>query len=402
MPQAKSVFENPDLNIDGFLLDTTWKVLPFYVVSILTACFRNTSVPICYSFGNSENKKLYGLLLKTIEQKFQITFRGKVVESDQGTSLKSLTKEWGFVHLMCLRHLLNGIKNINFFYEIKMLVKSATQFEFDNCRTTFSETFSKLCENDQNAYEKINNSLKKVGLVFHDNKIEIGDEARWDQVSILKRIQYRMPSTTNSLEATHGHLNRRTPRRNNFFAAIFRLYNEFNLKYEQVESRIKHNYSFIKRKTKLKPIRYGFTQSISLCDHYKTDIKNCLCSDNKLESANFRIDIPCFHRLLFGAEFEKVPQMSFNFPKFFTTFIFEDQIIPNEKSTKKKEYNDIEYVSNLVKRFTRYKNIEGIQNYVSSHFKNKTGFYIHNQDVAIVQIIEEAIYHFKNPDQQTI
>lgn len=183
---------------------------------------------------------------------------------------------------------------------------------------------------------KINNSLKKVGLVFHDNKIEIGDEARWDQVSILKRIQYRMPSTTNSLEATHGHLNRRTPRRNNIFAAIFRLYNEFNLKYEQVESRIKHNYSYIKRKTKFKPIRYGFTQSISLCDHYKTDIKNCLCSDNKLESANFRIDIPCFHRLLFGAEFEKVPQMSFNFPKFFTTFIFEDQIIPNENPTKKK------------------------------------------------------------------
>lgn len=30
------------------------------------------------------------------------------------------------------------------------------------------------------------------------------------------------------------------------------------------------------------------------------------------------------------------------------------------------------------------------------------GFYIHNQDVSIVQIIEEAIYHFKNPDQQTI
>lgn len=68
----------------------------------------------------------------------------------------------------------------------------------------------------------------------------------------------------------------------------------------------------------------------------------------------------------------------------------------------KKEYNDVEYVRNLVKRFTRYKNIDEIQNYVSSHFKNKTGFYIHNQDVAIVQIIEEAIYHFKNPDQQTI
>lgn len=50
--------------------------------------------------------------------------------------------------------------------------------------------------------------------------------------------------------------------------------------------------------------------------------------------------------------------------------------------------------------FTRYKNIDEINNYVSSHFKNKTGFYIHNQDVAIVQIIEEAIYHFKNPDQQ--
>lgn len=89
------------------------------------------------------------------EKRQNKNFRSHFVEKQlKGTSLTSLTKEWGFVHLMCLRHLLNGIKNINFFYEIKMLVKSATQFEFDNCRTTFSETFSKLCENDQNAYEQ--------------------------------------------------------------------------------------------------------------------------------------------------------------------------------------------------------------------------------------------------------
>ena len=49
------------------------------------------------------------------------------------------------------------------------------------------------------------------------------DEDRWDEVSQLMRIKHKMPSTTNALEAFHGHLNDDVPRRNEFWASLFRI-----------------------------------------------------------------------------------------------------------------------------------------------------------------------------------
>lgn len=56
MPQAKSILFNPELKIEGFLIDTTWRIMNFYVTSILTACISNSSLPIGFAFGNGETK----------------------------------------------------------------------------------------------------------------------------------------------------------------------------------------------------------------------------------------------------------------------------------------------------------------------------------------------------------
>lgn len=42
----------------------------------------------------------------------------------------------------------------------------------------------------------------------------------------------------------------------------------------------------------------------SMCDHYSTTVGECNCSDNKHESANFEIDIPCCHLFIWIVEFE--------------------------------------------------------------------------------------------------
>lgn len=84
-------FQYYNNKIKGFILDTTWKILPLYVTSILAASFANMSIPIGYAFGTGKTKKLYNFLLKTIEEKFHFSFKSVILESDQGGRLLSLS-----------------------------------------------------------------------------------------------------------------------------------------------------------------------------------------------------------------------------------------------------------------------------------------------------------------------
>lgn len=246
LPLAKSIFEdNPDIEIHGFLLDTTWRILPMYVTSIITVCFLNTSLPIGFTFSNGETKENYNYLLSVIESEFSIDFQSKIIESDQGKALIGLCQDRSIFHLKCIRHLLAGLKHDPYSYEIGQLVQCSSEFDLNNCADFFALKFTEICSKDPNNLRIINNSLKKIGLIFEYKKVTkddpnpinqiIGfDSIRWQEVSKLKRIEFKMPSTTNSLEAMHGHLNSRTPRRNNFFPALLRVQNELSLKYRVI------------------------------------------------------------------------------------------------------------------------------------------------------------------------
>ena len=61
-PYAKSILEENRDIIDGMMLDTTWKLIQNYVVSILVASSCNVSVPLGFSFGKAETKEEYQLL----------------------------------------------------------------------------------------------------------------------------------------------------------------------------------------------------------------------------------------------------------------------------------------------------------------------------------------------------
>ena len=73
---------------------------------------------------------------------------------------------------------------------------------------------------DINVKKLLTCALKKCGLQYENGVISIKDEDSWKSITIKERIAYRMPSTTNALESTHGHLNKKTPRNNNFFASV--------------------------------------------------------------------------------------------------------------------------------------------------------------------------------------
>lgn len=273
MSQSKCLFSQ-NFIIDGYLLDTTWRVLPHYVTCILTVCFYNSSIPIAFGFGHGETIELYDFLLKTVSEQLGSNFNHKVFETDQGSALKSIMIKHNIIHLKCLRHLIHSFKT-EFNYELTVLVKCVTQYDFDNWCETFSKQLKKFCEENHKNVISINIALKKIGLAYENYKIVIKDDPKWDQLSMCRRSKYHMPSTTNSLEATHGHMNAKTPRNNTFFSSIYRIHNEINEKFLNINQRINHNYSYLKRMTqkKLKSLNPITVQQMMI--HYKTVKDQC-------------------------------------------------------------------------------------------------------------------------------
>lgn len=107
-------FQYYNNKIKGFILDTTWKILPLYVTSILAACFANMSIPIGYAFGTGKTKKLYNFLLKTIEEKLHFSFKSVILESDQGGRLLSLSIYYALVNLFqIIKRLSTNMNSLN-------------------------------------------------------------------------------------------------------------------------------------------------------------------------------------------------------------------------------------------------------------------------------------------------
>lgn len=296
-PFAKSILMSGDI-IKGLLLDTTWKVMPMYVTSIIMASTMNIGIPIGLAFGSCEDKSLYERHFKAFSEQCGIELSKFVIESDQGSALKAVCDDNFAEHLACLRHLLVSLKYSQYSYVVGELLKCTSLLDHNNALTEFSNRFAKI--SDANELRELNNVLEKIGMNFADGSINLVNQKRWDQVSMLSRINFKMPSTTNSLESSHGHLNKKTPRHNGFWSSINRLCESFILKTNLLNTRIQHNYSYLKNTTQKRFNSMNIeTMNLQLA-FYSTTVDHCNCGENKLMSAILEIDIPCSHRLARG------------------------------------------------------------------------------------------------------
>ena len=87
-PHSKSLLSNANVEVRGFMLDTTWRIMSFYTTSILTACVSNSSLPIGFVFGRGETKKIYNFLIKTAEKQFNFSFKKKSLKVTKDPHLK--------------------------------------------------------------------------------------------------------------------------------------------------------------------------------------------------------------------------------------------------------------------------------------------------------------------------
>lgn len=398
MPQTKWILNNLETALKGFIMDTTWKAMSRYVTSIITATYMNSSFPLGFSFGRAETKKQYKLLLDTIMEQAQYNFAGKVLESDQGPALLGICSDYSMQHLTCLHHLLKGFKKLKYSYEMQQLVTCASEFEKRNCFEFFSTKFSEIISKNSKEKKSINNCLKKIGLRF-DGEIYVSNIPKWTEVSMISRKDFAMPSTTNTLEAMHGQINRHVPRNNGFYPSILRLHNEMNDKYKNIVNQIKHNYSSLKLRVLKEMKKFNKQQMEQMIAFYDTSIESCQCSQNQLESANYQMDIPCMHRVYLGAEFPALPDIEIDPELQYDTLEIDYDLDTTEENIHHDcLHDDKEYAYQTIKFFTRSKKDEKIKSFINSFHKSdeeRDGFFILNREISVIEVISEGIRKFR-------
>ena len=67
LPCAKSLIE--DNQINGYLLDTTFRIMPYFDTSIIMASIYNTGMVLSFSFTRTEDSQSFNLLFDKLNKK---------------------------------------------------------------------------------------------------------------------------------------------------------------------------------------------------------------------------------------------------------------------------------------------------------------------------------------------
>lgn len=364
-PFAQSICSDSNSQlVHGLLMDTTWKTLPYYVTSILMASVCNVGIPLGFAFGPSEDSALYRSFYDKFEEVIGVDLRRYTIESDRGSALKSIAAEVNTEHLSCHHHFLRSIKGNEFRYQVGQLVGCKCQKDFDSLLNLYSNEFAKFKDVK---LDEINRALLMAGLFFNTDKdkIEINDHVLWEHISLMHRAKYRMPSTTNALESSHGHLNSLVPRRNDFYSALTRLIKFVITKTHNFQQAYKTNYNRARRKTLERCNGIYNILVTKEIEQYHTIIGNCECGENVLISRMLLIDFPCSHRIKLGEKFPEIPDNIHLILK--NTF---QELKVNYKIKERPSTNPIIDVNKVVnkkaaakiKKFTPCKNLALIEN----------------------------------------
>ena len=383
----------------GIILDTTWNLLQHYVCSIPTLAIQNVGLPIGFTFSLVEDAAIYKDFFSIFQNAFGFPIQEyiSVAMSDQGSPLKSAIKDLGLEHIFCLRHLLVSLKKTSFSQQIGNLVSAPNEYDFNELIMLYSEKWKTIT--DDKELKQLNRILRKIGLCFNE-KIEIENEQRWQQVSMMHRAKYRMPSCTNQLESTHGHMNSNIPRRNCMWPSVERIIHSIMKKNQMFESHFKHNY--LRYKTKTKNICANTPENImeKMIHYYKTDLKtySCNCGETTLLSSMIQESLPCSHLHYMGVQFPDIAAPNIMISNSTRgELIVEYNFVKSEKIITDDDYYSRirKYASKVIQKYTHRKKEDCIE-YVNRklQFKTEPSKFILGYPIEVFDVIDEGIRHF--------
>jgi hypothetical protein len=393
-PFTYAIFRDYPELISGLLMDTTWRVIRLYVTSILTIVIANTGIPIAVSFGPAEDTAIYETFYSTFRSLFQLDLSQYTIESDQGSALRAICTKYGNRHLACLRHLLVNIGYRPFSFEIGNLVRCRSKIDFKNLKTLYEKKFTSMEVSNPVLLIKM---LRKIGLNLKQGKIKIENKERWEEVSMLERVKTGMPTTTNSLESLHGHLNAKTPRRNGFWQSLFRIESAMCTKSTRLWTSVQHNFANEVRKSYTRSVKLDRSTMQQEVRWYHSTQSSCNCGETNHLSVVYRVPMPCSHQYFLGIAKPDVPQ-SFNlsFHETWQNCVLDLQHLERDAPDETMEH--IEYVQNIayrnIKRFSGSRKKEDIRRYVQQNLVLGEEFAL-GLPISVHQLISEGIYFFR-------
>ena len=386
--------------VQGMMLDTTWNLLSNYVVSIPTVIICNVGIPIGFSFSLVEDFDIYNDFFKIFSDVFGYPIPAyiKMIESDQGRALQEAVKNQGMEHICCLRHLLVSLGKGKFASQVGNLVSATCEKDYNSLKKTYEDSWQTISNEDLNV---LNALLEKVGLQMNGNKIIKKNEDRWKEVSMIARPDYKMPSCTNQLESTHGHLNSLIPRRNELFTSLKRLMDEIVKKNDNFEKNFNHNYSRFKNKI----IRFvkNTPQKVmrSMIQKYSTNLNTneCKCRESKLMSAMLGIKIPCSHLYFLKNEFPVIAPPPLKITNSTNgAIIFEHEIIETQKVTINLDYFEKirRHSYKMIKKYSHNKEKKAIADFVNDKlsFEKEPSDFILGYPIEMFEVIDKGILKF--------
>jgi hypothetical protein len=127
--------------------------------------------------------------------------------------------------------------------------------------------------------------------------IDPSSRKRWAEVSQCVGVQWRMPSTTNSLESIHGHLNEATPRRNDFWASLKRLADHIDNGIKRWPEAVRHNFNHACRVSIDRISKIGEVESQDQIRTFRSTSLDCPCGETVYLSGMYNCPLPCCHMI---------------------------------------------------------------------------------------------------------
>ena len=314
-------------------------------------------------------------------------------------------------HLICHNHYLRSLKAKEFSYQVGALSSCKCEIDLNNLIDLYSEEFEKY-QDDEEKMKLLQKSLRTCGMHFNieTSRIEIVDINQWKAISMMERIAFKMPSTTNALESTHGHLNKLLPRRNNFYTSLSRLINYVIEKNHNFQKAYITNFNRAKRKITdqtspfYTPILYK--ESIQ----YKTTVETCECGETSLLNNMMRTNLPCSHKVFKGAKFPDPPEINLILRNSFDKLIVEYEEKIRSVATKSEDFNDFlkTRTTKTIRKFSSCKNCSVIDKTVGKFNIDEETLFASKMPLSYFSEVSDGIHNFldykkkrKNSGQST-
>ena len=319
-PFAKSIIMNK--NVSCIQLDTTFKSVKPYSMCIPMAIIHNVGVPLGCVIGSTENTDLYESFYRQVEINLNIEELSSIpVLSDLGVAIKSFCEKRKITQYYCHRHLIERLgARSPMIPIINSLIKCDCEESLNINLISCSTLILKLIE-IRYSRKNIEEGLNRIGFSFIDGSIVLYNSDLFNSMSLIQRKKFGIPTTTNHVEASHGHLNSITPRRNCIFSVVNRV---ASFIIRKTNNFLKCHHKNVKKK--LMEMQFQISKNPSSIlnqevELFKTTQDICLCGKSNINGKLFGIPIPCIHQAYIGVE---IPQMN--------NLIYENPIFEEENN----------------------------------------------------------------------